>query len=492
MLYAVLGDIHGNLEALEGVLADVREQGVERFLFAGDVVGYGASPRECLEAVRELDPVIVAGNHDWAALGTVNIDYFNADARDSIEWTREQWLGWGNTGITMFFRPNYLLTHYVTPNITTRQSGEFFRFAYEHGMTGASFDAYSFSWAVHGPMAYMHYRLLWNPELEIDDILQEYFSAFGPAAGPVQEYFDYWEDYARTRPSISETSSALEKLRRPRGHYMAYPPDVYRPAQAILDEALEAAREDPLLEFAERVQFLQAGVEHALLTTRIYALLDYDGPEAEIGRAPLGDPGKLRQARQAMRKVIQFRQDLKNRFVAAYIDNAIVENNFIRGLEELFKDDPDDSEVAQRVPLPKEGWRFSLDPSEKGDPEEWFSPTFDDSEWASIAIEQAWQKAGYDYTGTAWYRRTVSLPQKPADMVAAQILFGAVDETARVWLNGAYVGEHDLGLKGWDLPFRLDVTEAVRWGEENQIAVCVGNEKSAGGIWKPVTLLVLR
>ncbi len=102
-------------------------------------------------------------------------------------WTRQQLLGWADTGITMFYRPNYLLNHYVTPNITTRQSGEFIRHAYKHGMIGASFDAYSFDWAVHGPMAYMHYRLLWNPELDIDDIVQEYHSAFGPAAGDVQE-----------------------------------------------------------------------------------------------------------------------------------------------------------------------------------------------------------------------------------------------------------------------------------------------------------------
>ena len=48
------------------------------------------------------------------------------------------------------------------------------------------------------------------------------------------------------------------------------------------------------------------------------------------------------------------------------------------------------------------------------------------------------------------------------------------------------------GLKSWDVPFRLDVTEAVRWGEENQITVRVHNAKAAGGIWKPVTVLVLR
>ena len=74
----------------------------------------------------------------------------------------------------------------------------------------------------------------------------------------VREYFDYWETYARTRPSVSAESSALEKLRRPRGHYLAYPPKVYRPARAILEKALKLAREDTLPEYAERVAFLQA------------------------------------------------------------------------------------------------------------------------------------------------------------------------------------------------------------------------------------------
>ena len=67
-----------------------------------------------------------------------------------------------------------------------------------------------------------------------------------------------------------------------------------------------------------------------------------------------------------------------------------------------------------------------------------------------------------------------------------------MDETARVWLNGKDVGEHDIGLKGWDVPFRLDVTEAVRWAAENQITVRVHNAKFAGGIWKSVAVLVLR
>jgi len=90
VIYAVLGDIHGNLHAFDAVVGDIDEAGADRVLCVGDVVGYGAYPRECIEMVTEIDALSVAGNHDWAAIGKVSVDYFNADARDSIRWTREQ------------------------------------------------------------------------------------------------------------------------------------------------------------------------------------------------------------------------------------------------------------------------------------------------------------------------------------------------------------------------------------------------------------------
>lgn len=90
MRYAVLGDIHGNLEALNAVLADAQETGAEKTVCVGDIVGYGANPKECLDLMRGRNTAVVAGNHDWAVVDRVSIDYFNADARDSIEWTRRQ------------------------------------------------------------------------------------------------------------------------------------------------------------------------------------------------------------------------------------------------------------------------------------------------------------------------------------------------------------------------------------------------------------------
>src|SRR3712207_913495 len=89
MRYAVLSDIHANLEALEATLKDARAAGCERFVCLGDVVGYNANPRECVARIRELECPVVKGNHDeQAALEMPNEEFAEA-AEAAITWTRE-------------------------------------------------------------------------------------------------------------------------------------------------------------------------------------------------------------------------------------------------------------------------------------------------------------------------------------------------------------------------------------------------------------------
>lgn len=92
MKIALLADVHSNLEALRACLAHARRQGAEQFAFLGDLVGYGADPRACLEIVSELagrGAPVVLGNHDQLALGGL-CETVNFPARDAIYWTREQ------------------------------------------------------------------------------------------------------------------------------------------------------------------------------------------------------------------------------------------------------------------------------------------------------------------------------------------------------------------------------------------------------------------
>ena len=89
-IFAILGDIHANLDALNVVLDDCRSQGVTDFLCTGDVVGYNACPHECLKIVRGLGCPIVMGNHDHYVSSRQNLDDFNPHAAAVIEWTRRQ------------------------------------------------------------------------------------------------------------------------------------------------------------------------------------------------------------------------------------------------------------------------------------------------------------------------------------------------------------------------------------------------------------------
>ncbi len=90
MKYAILGDIHANLEALNAVLADSKKRGVTHYVCLGDVVGYNASPVECLQLVRELNCPIVRGNHDHYCGVDDTLKGFHPIAADVVGWTRKQ------------------------------------------------------------------------------------------------------------------------------------------------------------------------------------------------------------------------------------------------------------------------------------------------------------------------------------------------------------------------------------------------------------------
>jgi diadenosine tetraphosphatase ApaH/serine/threonine PP2A family protein phosphatase len=88
MKYGILGDIHSNLSALRAVLDAFQKENVDQVLSVGDVVGYGAAPRECIALLREIGALVVKGNHDAACVGEIDILYFNNYAREAVRWTQ--------------------------------------------------------------------------------------------------------------------------------------------------------------------------------------------------------------------------------------------------------------------------------------------------------------------------------------------------------------------------------------------------------------------
>jgi len=87
MKHILFSDIHGNLEALHAALKFLENYPDARIYSLGDIVGYGANPRECIAEVQRIAHVSLAGNHDYASVGLTDITYFNTLAREAVKWT---------------------------------------------------------------------------------------------------------------------------------------------------------------------------------------------------------------------------------------------------------------------------------------------------------------------------------------------------------------------------------------------------------------------
>ena len=92
MKYGILGDIHANLSALDTVLQALQRDGADVIVSVGDVVGYGAAPKECIARLREIGAHVVLGNHDAASIGRLDMIYFNQYAKEAVLWTQREGL----------------------------------------------------------------------------------------------------------------------------------------------------------------------------------------------------------------------------------------------------------------------------------------------------------------------------------------------------------------------------------------------------------------
>jgi len=87
--YAIISDVHSNIEALNAVLKEIDNESIACLFFLGDAVGYGPDPNTCTELLRSVSNVFIAGNHDRGAVGLSDVSFFNPYARIAIEWTRD-------------------------------------------------------------------------------------------------------------------------------------------------------------------------------------------------------------------------------------------------------------------------------------------------------------------------------------------------------------------------------------------------------------------
>ena len=269
------------------------------------VFGYG--PYKVFPEDIKLEPGIVSavvpGDYDIRGKGMV------------------EWQSWGNSGAELFIRPNWLCTFPFTNYYPYHKVIEFMNHARKSGCVGYEHDSTAGCWAAQGIYYYILARNSYRPDLSIDEIKNEFASAFGKGAPDILRWMQYWEDYtALLRGGIAEEDTTgtgglyeaiCKKDRRIRSHILygcwdalveCYPPEVMAKAYKMLDDAeKKIGKDDP--EALERVQFLRDGMDHIVLMQKCLTL---------FWKEPLGRSDEFMKAFQALR---DFRFEKEKSFV---------------------------------------------------------------------------------------------------------------------------------------------------------------------------------
>ncbi|MFP4248923.1 MAG: DUF4838 domain-containing protein, partial [Armatimonadota bacterium] len=207
-------------------------------------------------------------------------DLFFPRTEEEQQFILEMWKGWADTGASIFLRPNYMLHGYVMPHIFAHQFAEEFKYEAANGMRATDFDSLTGQWSTQGTNLYALMRLHTHPDQEIDEMLAEYYSGFGPAADAVREYFDFFEAHTmQMREMLGiEDNRGLHWVSYAKDAHRGFPEAVLVEGAAILERAQQAtAGEEP---WAGRVEFLQVGLEHARLCAEVGRLLAGEDAEA--------------------------------------------------------------------------------------------------------------------------------------------------------------------------------------------------------------------
>lgn len=197
-------------------------------------------------------------------------------------WMKQQWTGWRETGARLFMRTNHLLDGYCMPFLFAHQFADEFHHAVQHGMVATDYDSLTGHWATQGPSLYTAFRLHTRPEASADELLVEYYAAFGSAAPQVKRYFEHWEAFTmQSRKNLVTTMETLQTSRWrnwAKAAHALYSPECFREPETMLEAAAKLAANDAMV--TERVKFLQLGLQHAKLCAQVSAKLTLAGTTA--------------------------------------------------------------------------------------------------------------------------------------------------------------------------------------------------------------------
>ena len=392
---------------------------------------------------------------------------------------------WRKMGATMMFqRPNDMHINTGLPMGIEEILFKHFQVGYQNGIIGTDYDSLHRFWETTGIADYILARAHIDPTKGFQHWFDEYCAAFGEAAPEVSAYYSYWRKEFFDKRLYPNRKKIAEKgrygnVRRGLMWDLAryYSEKDFDITDGYLKKAL-----------AKKLTPGEKARLERLLNSNYHCRLTYRAVCAK------GD-----QKVAISKELLKFRTANWDKLNMSWFNLFQIENEFgdvagIRQAERL-----KDFEHGLTLPV---SWFFAPDLEKQGDKEKWQNKTMHEINycWDKLRIDANWENqkglhpvltrilAKYD--GVGYYALELKIPKAWKGKKVA-LLFGAVDESAWVYLNGQLCGTHIYkNPDDWQTPFTIFIDKAIDWNKNTQtLMVKVEDNGGLGGIWRPVMLV---
>ena len=448
-----------------------------------------------MREARKIDPKVLVGYYAYGA-------YRFPPRRERVEpgiviglvpsmmtpeLTEQMYKGWRARGAKeMFQRPNDQHINTGMPMGFEKYLFDHFLIGVKNGIVGTDYDSLHGFWDTTGLADYILARAHIDPSKSFEYWVDEYCSAFGPAAPEVKAYFDYFRTEVFGKRLVPHRAAIAERGRYGnfrRGLMWDMPKYYFEKDFDLTDAILKKGLAKKLTpgQKAQLERLLLAN-RHARLTLRAMAATG---------------SGKL----AAAKALHQFREENWEKLNFNWYRLFTLELEF---------GDVTGGRLADRLRAYSEGaslpllWQFTPDPEGVGEKKNYPAVTFDEAEacWERVRTDAGWENPGptahprmrefmKNYDGVGWYSLRLAVPPQWKGR-EVYLLFAGVDESAWVYLNGKFCGERLFKDRDdWKKPFEIRIDPAIDWSKKYQsLIVKVKDIGGQGGIWRPVSIAV--
>ena len=404
-----------------------------------------------------------------------------------IDRLEEMYAGWYKAGARkIFLRPNDFHVNTPLPMGFEEHMFRAFKTGVKYGVLGTSYDSLHGFWDISGIADYIIARGNVDPSKDFEHWMKEYCSMFGEAASDARAYYDYfrvniWEKQLWPNRAVIAERGRYGNFRRGLmwDIHKYYKESDFDNAEKILRNGLKKKLNSQQKRRLERMLLAN---EHSRLTYRALAA---------SGKAKIRAAVNLLKFRRANKHKLNINWERLFGLEIGFGDCTGVKAAELLG----------DYDDFQPAPL---SWYFAPDPKNAGEAEHWEKTLLQEMKknWTQIRTDTQWEnqknhpdanfrKLMEKYDGYGWYG--VALRIDPAwKGKEVSLVFGAVDESAWVWVNGKFAGKRLYANDSdWKTPFAIPITDVIDWNRKQQtVAVRVLDTNGAGGIWRPVMLAV--